>query len=117
MARKEALAGIPPPMEPPHNHNFRCVQASARRRIPRATSISHRGRTYRRHPPFIYQPQAGGSGVGALIAMAVIAALEKAAPNYMPLARQANSSAINTPHQGLPAGPHIALYRTDTKDF
>ena len=89
MARKEALAGIPPPMEPPHNHNFRCVQASARRRIPRATSIQHRDRTYRRHPPFIYQPQAGGSGVGALIAMAVIAALEKAAPNYMPLARYA----------------------------
>ena len=53
-------------------------------------------------------PQSGSGGIAGLVAQAVIAALEKANPNYMPLARQLNYAAANDPHQGLPAGPHDA---------
>ncbi len=53
-----------------------------------------------------YSPQASGSGLGALIAQAIVSAIEKAAPSYMPLARQANLAAALTPGHGLPAGPY-----------
>jgi hypothetical protein len=36
----------------------------------------------------------------------VNAAVAKAAPNYMPLARQANGRALAYPGPGFPAGPH-----------
>jgi hypothetical protein len=66
----------------------------------------------------VYQPQNNSSGgFGGLIAQAVTAAIAKAAPNYMPLARQANSQAINTRGHGLPAGPYDAMYQKDKAEF
>ena len=69
------------------------------------------------HQTVVYQPQHGGGGLGGLVASAIAAAVAKAAPNYMPLARQANHGAIYTKGMGLPAGPHDGLYLKDTADF
>jgi hypothetical protein len=53
-----------------------------------------------------------------LIAQAIIAALEKAEPNYMPLTQQANLLAASTAGQGLPAGPYLdAKYNKDADQF
>jgi hypothetical protein len=66
----------------------------------------------------VYQPQNNsGGGLAGLIAQAVVAAMAKAAPNYMPLAQQANTQAIYTKGQGLPAGPYDQLYQKDQTDF
>lgn len=51
--------------------------------------------------------QGGGGGVAGLIIQAVAAAIAKAKPDYISLARQANRAAFSTPEQGLPAGPHF----------
>jgi hypothetical protein len=55
-----------------------------------------------------YSPQGNSSGnpLADLIAAAVTAALEKGAPNYMPLTMQANALAAGVPGHGLPAGPY-----------
>jgi hypothetical protein len=55
-----------------------------------------------------YSPQGSNSGnpLAALIADAIVAAIEKGHPNYMPLARQANLAAASTPGHGLPLGPY-----------
>lgn len=67
----------------------------------------------------VYTPQSnsGGSPLGTLIVMAVTAAIEKAKPNYMPLARQANNAAIYTNSRGLPAGPYDPEYGKDKDRF
>lgn len=66
----------------------------------------------------VYQPQANNSGgLGGLLAQAIAAAIERAKPNYMPLARQANGMAIYGPGKGLPAGPYSPTYRTDAEAF
>ena len=66
----------------------------------------------------VYQPQNNsGGGLAGLIAQAVVAAMAKAAPNYMPLAQQANTLAIYTKGRGLPAGPYDAAYQKDQTDF
>ena len=62
----------------------------------------------------VYKPDTGsnaGGGIGGLVAQlvvkAVVAAMEKAAPNYMPLARQANAAALYCyPGPGIPLGPY-----------
>jgi len=56
----------------------------------------------------VYQPDGGGGGgIGGLIAKAVVAAITKAAPNYIPLARQANAVALYSyPGSGIPFGPY-----------
>jgi hypothetical protein len=56
----------------------------------------------------VYMPSnSGGGGIGTLVVMAVNAAITKAAPNYMPLAHQANAKALNTyPGSGIPFGPY-----------
>jgi hypothetical protein len=69
------------------------------------------------HQRMVYQPQANGGGIGGLIANAIVAAMAKAAPNYMPLAHQANNGAINVKGTGLPAGPYDGRYRKDTAEF
>lgn len=70
------------------------------------------------HQKIVYQPQGnGGGGLAGLIANAVAAAITKAAPNYMPLAHQANNGAINFKGTGLPAGPYDGLFGKDTSDF
>ena len=80
---------------------------------------SHTGATlWHNHETKVYQPQAAsGGGLAGLIADAVEAAVTKAAPNYIPLAQQANAHAVDTKGTGLPAGPHDALYLKDTQDF
>jgi hypothetical protein len=57
----------------------------------------------------VYQPQQSNSGnpLVDLVAMAITAAVTKAAPNYMPLAHQANAKALlNYPGSGIPFGPY-----------
>ena len=68
---------------------------------------------WKEHKKVVYAPQqqnSGGSPLAALVAAAVQAAVTKAAPNYMPLARQANAEVFNTPGVGLPAGPYNPKY-------
>jgi hypothetical protein len=70
------------------------------------------------HQKIVYTPQNnGGGGIAGLIASAVAAAITKAAPNYMPLAHQANNGAINLKGTGLPAGPYDGLYGKDSADY
>ena len=65
------------------------------------------------HQAMSYTPQSGGGGLGGLIAAAINAAITKAAPNYMPLARQANDLVLAYPGPGFPAGPYRPEYRRD----
>lgn len=55
-----------------------------------------------------YTPQGGSSGnpLADLIVDVAVAAMEKAAPNYMPLAKQANAQAFTFPGPGIPPGPY-----------
>jgi hypothetical protein len=70
---------------------------------------------WKEHRRVVYSPQqqSGGHPLAALVAAAVQAAVTKASPNYMPLARQANDQVFNAPGIGLPAGPHHAEYGKD----
>jgi hypothetical protein len=58
----------------------------------------------------VYTPNnnsGGGGGIGALLGAIVSAAVAKAAPDYMPLARQANNQALLPyPGNGIPPGPY-----------
>jgi hypothetical protein len=67
----------------------------------------------------VYQPGGSSSGnpLADLIADAVVAAITKAKPNYIPLTQQANRAAVSLPHIGLPAGPYKEQYRNDTDHF
>ncbi len=58
----------------------------------------------------VYTPQnsSGSHPIAALIVMAVNAAVTKMAPNYMPLARQANAITFAYPGNGIPPGPYAA---------
>jgi hypothetical protein len=58
-----------------------------------------------------YSSDSGGSG--SILADAINAAIEKAAPSYMPLARTANEMALQFPGDGFPAGPYGADYQKD----
>lgn len=70
---------------------------------------------WRNHQVMVYQPQAsGGAGLAGLIADAIAAAVTKAAPNYIPLAQQANARAVYGKNTGLPAGPYDTSDRTRT---
>ena len=55
-----------------------------------------------------YSPQSSnsGGGIATLIAMAINAAITRAAPNYMPLARQANAQAFTFGPNAIPDGPY-----------
>lgn len=57
----------------------------------------------------VYQPQntSSGNAIADLVVMAAQAALTKAAPNYMPLARQANRSVATG---GTPDNPGIVIH-------
>ena len=85
------------------------------------TYVLKDGRTgvelWRNNQSMAYQPQTGGSGLADLLAKLIVAALERAAPNYIPLARQANSRAVLTPGQGIPAGPYSDMYLKDQTTF
>jgi len=57
---------------------------------------------------YVPQNQNSGSPLADLIVMAVSAAITKAAPNYIPLARQANDKAFAFQNgQGIPPGPYF----------
>lgn len=68
-----------------------------------------------------YSPQQNnntGNPLANLIAQAIVSAIEKAAPNYIPLAQQANFLAANRSGMGLPAGPYLPKeYGKDTEAF
>ncbi len=73
---------------------------------------------WKNHQVLVYSPQqSNAAGIAGLIANAISAAVTKAAPNYIPLAVQANNQAITVKGTGLPAGPHNSLYGKDTTDF
>ena len=57
-----------------------------------------------------YTPQTNSSGspLAMLITAVVNAALTRAKPNYMPLARQANQQVFLANPEALPAGPYMA---------
>jgi len=80
---------------------------------------AHTGQVlWKNHQIVAYQPQQNnGGGIAGLVANAVAAAITKAAPNYMPLARQANSGAVNVKGMGLPAGPYDSLFGKDSVDY
>jgi hypothetical protein len=70
------------------------------------------------HQRLVYTPQSSNAGgIAGLIANAVAAAITKAAPNYIPLANQANNQAVRLKGTGLPAGPYDGLFGKDTADF
>lgn len=62
-----------------------------------------------------YSPQSNSNS--GLLGMIIAAAIQKAAPNYLLFARQANGTAVFTPGQGLPAGPYNENYEKDTDLF
>lgn len=70
------------------------------------------------HQAIVYQPQGNsGGGLAGLLVDAVAAAITKAAPNYVPLAKQANANALLLKGTGLPSGPHDPLYEKDGAEF
>ena len=55
-----------------------------------------------------YSPQStGGHPIVMLASMLINAIVAKAAPNYMPLAHQANAIAFQYPGAGFPYGPYV----------
>lgn len=56
---------------------------------------------------------SSGDGGGGILGAMINAAVTKAAPNYMPLARQANARALAYPGPGFPAGPYRPEYGQD----
>src|SRR5260370_2904959 len=74
---------------------------------------AHTGQVlWKNHQIVVYQPQQNsGGGIWGLVANAISAATTKAAPKYMPLARQANGGAINVKGMGAPAEPYHSLFR------
>jgi hypothetical protein len=73
---------------------------------------------WKSHQVVVYQPQqSSAGGIAGLVANAIAAAVTKAAPNYMPLARQANGGAINLKGTGLPAGPYDEMFGKDRAEF
>ncbi|WP_228517496.1 DUF799 domain-containing protein [Aliidiomarina indica] len=62
----------------------------------------------------MYSPQnqnSSGNIFADMIAMAITAAIERAAPNYLPLTRQANHEVFNGGITGLPPGPNHPEYQ------
>lgn len=59
-----------------------------------------------------YTPQSNSSGnpIADLIASAITAAIERSAPNYLPLTRMANGQVFHNVEAGLPPGPYSPAY-------
>lgn len=67
-----------------------------------------------------YSPQASNSGnpLADLLVQAIMSAIEKGSPNYIPLTQQANLQAAAWPGQGLPAGPYLPVqHGNDRKQY
>jgi len=56
---------------------------------------------------------SSAGGVGGLITNAIAAAVERASPRYVPLAREANYQATTQAHKGVPAGKYHPRYGQD----
>lgn len=71
------------------------------------------------HRTLAYSPQnhSSGNAIADLVVAAVQAAVEKAKPDYIPLARQANAVSVGLIGTGLPAGPYDKRYKDDTADY
>lgn len=81
---------------------------------------AHTGETlWQNHEKMVYSPQNTNTGnpIATLVAAAITAAIAKAAPNYVPLAQQANTFAVTRKGRGLPAGPYDANFKKDSADF
>jgi hypothetical protein len=68
----------------------------------------------------VYRPsqsQSGGHPLANLIAKAIVAAVARAIPDYVPMARMSNQQAFATPGSGLPSGPYHVLYQQDQDKF
>ncbi|HEY4712340.1 MAG TPA: GNA1162 family protein [Dehalococcoidia bacterium] len=63
---------------------------------------------------YVPQNQSTGNPLADLLVMAVNAAVTKAAPNYMPLAKQANNNAFAYPGPGIPSGPYYVKPKPGT---
>lgn len=62
-----------------------------------------------------YSPQQdnrSGNPLADLLVMAISAAIERAAPNYLPLTRTANSEVFSGASTALPPGPHNPNYQS-----
>lgn len=66
---------------------------------------------------YVPQNRSSGNPIADLIAMAITAGMTKAAPNYIPLAQQANGHAVIRLHQGLPAGPYHPEFGRDQSSY
>ncbi len=60
-----------------------------------------------RHVEYTPSRSSSGNPIADLVVMAVTAAIEKAAPNYMPVAQMANAQAFTFPGPGIPPGPYL----------
>jgi hypothetical protein len=69
--------------------------------------------TERRTTAYHSDSGSGGGGVGSLLAAMVAAAVTKASPSYMPLARLANAQVMGPHGAGFPVGPYRAEYGKD----
>lgn len=68
------------------------------------------------HVETAYSPQAqnsGGNPLAGLLAQAIISAVERASPSYLPVANQANMVAFAFPGKYLPVGPYDKNYEKD----
>ncbi len=67
----------------------------------------------------VFQSNSNNSngGLGGLLADVIVAAIEKASPSYVPMAKQANAAATSAPGQGLPAGKYHPMYGKDQDKF
>ncbi len=61
---------------------------------------------HNQHIVYVPQNNSSGNPLADLIIMAINAAVTKAAPNYVPLARQANNTTFTFPGPGIPPGPY-----------
>lgn len=64
---------------------------------------------WKEHKQMRYQPDnnnSGGSPMAALISQVISAAITRAAPNYMPLTRQANQQVFILGPSAIPDGPY-----------
>jgi len=59
----------------------------------------------------VLQVGSQGTDAASLIAGAIVAAIERAAPTYLPLARQASHEAVSTDGRGIPFGPYYERQR------
>lgn len=66
-----------------------------------------------------YSPQSTdtGNAFANLISSAISAAIERAAPNYLPLTRQANSEVFLYGRNAIPPGPYSPNYQTHYSQF